>query len=215
MKYSNILFDLDGTITDSKIGIINSIKQALSNFNIQENDTVVLNQFLRPPLLDSFKNVYKLSESDARLALTYYREYYSDKGIFENELFPGIIPLLEKLTNDKKTIYMATSKPTVYAKEIARHFRIGHYFRSIYGSNIDGSRSDKTEIIKYLMATENIDPAQTIMIGDRKHDMIGAKNNGIDSIGVVYGYGGEQEMKETDPTYIIHTTGDLYRFFEQ
>lgn len=168
MKYSNILFDLDGTLTDSKIGIINSIKHALSKFNIQENDIAVLNQFLGPPLLDSFKNVYKLSETDAKLAITYYREYYSDRGIFENELFPGIDALLEKLTNNKKTIYMATSKPTVYAKEIAQHFKIGNYFRSIYGSNTDGSRSDKTEIIKHLLETENIDPRQTVMIGDRK-----------------------------------------------
>lgn len=211
MIYSNILFDLDGTLTDSQRGIINSIKHALKRLRIEDYNPELLKNFLGPPLLDSFREFFLLSDSDAKLAVQYYREYYSVKGIFENKLFPGIIKLLALLNSKDKKVFMATSKPTNYALEIVEHFQIGQYFNGIYGSNMDGTKTDKAIIIREILDTECLDPIRTIMIGDRKYDIVGAANNQIHSIGIAYGYGSMEELNESQPTYICVNVKEIVK----
>lgn len=213
MIFKQILFDLDGTVTDPKIGITNSVKYSLDKFGIHETDMDKLVQFIGPPLQNSFKEFYGFSESESRLAVDYYREYYSDKGIFENELYPGIEVLLTQLENNNKTIILATSKPTIFAERILSHFKISCFFNHVIGSNLDGTRTDKTEIIKYILDMKIHSQSETIMIGDRKFDIIGATNNNIKSIGVGYGYGSAQELKEANPYCLFNTVEELLDFF--
>ncbi|TFH40006.1 MAG: HAD family hydrolase [Chrysiogenales bacterium] len=213
MKYSNVLFDLDGTLTDSKKGILNSVHYALAKFSIVENDTEALVRFIGPPLYDTFRESYGLSDSDAKLAVEYYREYFADTGIYENELYPDMSDILEDLAGRDICMMIATSKPTLFADRIAAHFNIKKYFRLIRGANMDGTMSEKSEIIAFLMESESLAHDGTIMVGDRKHDIIGARKNGIDSAGVGYGYGSHEEMKEAKPTYLFRTVGDLRAFF--
>lgn len=139
-----------------------------------------------------------------------YREYFKDRGIFENKLYEGIPELLEMLRNQRKTLIVATSKPTVFAQKILDYFDIACYFDYVCGSHLDGTRSDKGEIIRYVLDEKSLKKSETVMIGDRKHDIIGAQKNGIDSIGVLYGYGGEEELMNIHPTYIIKTVEKLY-----
>lgn len=213
MNYSTILFDLDGTLTDPKIGITKSVQYALSKYNIVVNDLDKLEPFIGPPLANSFKELYSFSESEARVAVDYYREYYSEKGIYENEIYEGMIELLEKLVSQDRVLMVATSKPTVFAERVLRYFNMDKYFDFVCGSNLDGSMSEKTEIINYIIGERNVEKDKVIMIGDRKHDIIGAHNNRIASIGVGYGYGSEEEIVNINPTYYIKTVNGLIKFF--
>jgi len=209
VKYSNILFDLDGTLTDPKLGITKSVQYALQKYNIQEDDTKKLESFIGPPLHKSFMEHYSFTKSEAEKAVGYYREYFAERGMYENELYEGISQLLEMLVNQKRTLIVATSKPTVYAELILDHFNLHQYFEDVVGSNIDGTRSDKSEIIKYILKGKQLDKNLTVMIGDRKFDILGAHSNGIASIGVGYGYGSEAELTESKPTYFAKTVGEL------
>lgn len=213
MNFSHILFDLDGTLTDPKIGITKSVQYALAKFGIIEDNLDRLEPFIGPPLTHSFKEFYNFSEEDAWQAVQYYREYFADKGIFENQLYPGIPELLTMLTQQQAVLIVATSKPLVFAEKILKHFELEHFFHAVVGSNLDGTLSDKSEIIRYIIEQENLNTADTVMIGDRKHDIIGAHNNGISSIGVLYGYGSEAEMEAIAPTYCIHTVQELHEAF--
>jgi len=214
MKYTNILFDLDGTLTDPKQGITKSVQYALAKFNIFEENLDKLEPFIGPPLADSFMEIYAFSESDAKTAIAYYREYFQDKGIFDNKLYPGMKELLEMLTNQQRILMVATSKPTVFAERILKYFEIDKYFQFICGSNLDGTRIDKSEIIKHILDKENLVIDDTLMIGDRKHDIIGAHKNGMASIGVGYGYGSEQELIEIKPTFYVKTVQELSEIFQ-
>jgi phosphoglycolate phosphatase len=213
MTINQILFDLDGTVTDPKVGITNSVIYSLLKFGIHETDMNKLVQFIGPPLQNSYKDIYGFSESDSKLAVDYYREYYSAEGIFENDLYFGIDGLLTLLENKNKTIILATSKPTVFAKRILDHFKISDYFNHIIGSNLDGTMTDKTEIIKHILDMKLHPPEETIMIGDRKYDIIGANNNNIQSIGVGYGYGTPRELKEANPYCLCNSVLELIDFF--
>ncbi|MFC5406640.1 HAD family hydrolase [Cohnella soli] len=212
MNFSTLLFDLDGTLTDPKIGITKSVHYALTKFNIYVDDLDNLDLFIGPPLAKSFMDLYSFSESQAKTAVEYYREYFSTNGIYENELYEGIMDLLELVSRDHILI-VATSKPTVFAEKILNYFNISKYFDFVCGSNLDGTMSDKTEIIKYLIDARNLVKDRTIMIGDRKHDIIGAHNNQIASIGVGYGYGSEEEIINIKPTYHIKTVKELLEAF--
>lgn len=209
MHYSTILFDLDGTLTDPKLGITRSVQYALAKFGIAEDDLDKLEPFIGPPLAGSFKDIYSFSDSKSAQAVEYYREYFRDKGMYENEIYAGIRPLLEALVNQGRVLMVATSKPTVFAEKILRYFEIASYFKAVCGSNLDGTRSDKTEIIEHLIQEYKLEKSATIMIGDRKHDIIGAHNTGIASIGVGYGYGSESELAAIKPTYCIGTVQEL------
>ena len=209
-QYTVILFDLDGTIIDPKIGVINSVKYALDCMKIEYNQTDSFEKFIGPPLEQSFQNYYSLSESQAREAIEFYRINYKKSGIEEHHLYIGIKELIQDIVNQNILLFVATSKPTSFAIEILKHYNIADHFKEIVGSNLDLTRTAKKEIIEYILTKyPNIDPNSCIMIGDRKYDIIGAQKNQIDSIGVLYGYGSFEEFKEVNPTYIAETIADL------
>lgn len=210
IKIQNILFDLDGTLTDPKEGITKSVQYALKRMGIVVEDTNQLIPFIGPPLAKSFMEQYSFSESQAQQAVKYYREYFSDRGIFENEIYPGVKPLLKTLKTQDRTVILATSKPTYFAQKILDHFDISHYFDFVCGSNMDGTRSDKTEIIGYILDQMKLDKKNTVMIGDRMHDIIGAHHNQIDAFAVLYGYGSEKELMDSNPTKTVKTVEELY-----
>ncbi|NDI33946.1 HAD family hydrolase [Chengkuizengella sediminis] len=209
MNYNIILFDLDGTLTDPKIGITKSIQYALAKFDIDVKDLNKLEPFIGPPLHESFMEYYSFDKIRAKEAVAYYREYFSEKGLYENKVYDGMIHLLEELTKQNKQLYVATSKPTFFAEKVLEHFDIKKYFQFTGGSNLDGTRSDKTEIIQYLIEKENLNISDIVMIGDRKYDLIGAQKNEIASIGVGYGYGSKQELLDNNPTYYVETIKEL------
>lgn len=210
--YQTILFDLDGTLTDPKVGITKSIQYALAKFNIDEPDLDKLIPFIGPPLMESFKVYYGFDDEQAWQALAYYREYFSVKGIYENGVYPGIHTLLEGLAGQGKRLIVATSKPTLYAEEIVKHFGLAPFIDFVVGSNMDGTRTDKKEIIEYIIAELSAsEKAQTIMVGDRKHDIIGARKVNVESIAVAYGYGTVEELTKEMPTYLAETVEDLAR----
>ncbi len=209
-NYDVILFDLDGTLTDSSLGIINSIKYALKKYDIIIEDTAMIRKFLGPPLHESFKEFCGFNDDKAIEAVSFYREYFSTKGILENQVYDGITNLLEHLVDNGKRLIVATSKPQKYTDRIMEYFDLAEYFAFIAGSNMDGTRSKKADVIKYALQQCNItDKSKAVMIGDRKHDIIGAKSVGIDSIGVEYGYGDYDELSSSGATYIVKTVDEL------
>jgi len=210
MGYEYILFDLDGTLTDSGIGITNSVMYALQKYGIEVSDRSQLYKFVGPPLLDSFEKFYGFSKEEAKTAVEYFREYYRDKGIFENLVYDGYEDLLKRLKDNSKILIVATSKSEVFAKQILEHFDIAKYFTYIAGSNLDGTRVKKGEVIRYALESCNIiDLSKAIMIGDREHDIIGAKEVGINSIGVLFGYGDRNELEKAGADFIVDTVEDI------
>lgn len=208
--YEVILFDLDGTLTDPGIGITNSVMYSLKKYGIEVTDRTELYKFIGPPLHESYEKYYGFSEEKAKEAVEYYREYYRDKGIFENLVYDGVEDLLQKLCDAKKTLIVATSKPEEFAKRILEYFDIAKYFTYVAGANMDGTRTSKDEVILYALTAGNVsDYAKAVMIGDRKHDIIGAKKIGIDSIGVLFGYGTYEELKGAGADYIAENTEEI------
>lgn len=209
-QYNYLLFDLDGTITDSESGITRCVEYALNHFGIQVNDLRELSRFIGPPLLDSFKDFYHFTDEQAAIATAKYRERYTDKGIYENELYPGIKELLAEAVRQGKTVILATSKPEIFARRILDYFELSSYFSFVAGSGLDGSLHTKTDVINYILQSNNITAlSEVVMIGDRKHDIIGAKNVGIDSIGVLYGFGDYDELAQAGATYIVKDMEEL------
>ena len=209
--YDVILFDLDGTLTDSGLGITNSVAYALKKYGIEVTDRTELYKFIGPPLRESFEKYYGFSEKEAEKAVEYYREYYVDKGIFENTVYFGIEDLLKEIRDSGKRAIVATSKPQVFAKRILEHFGLADYFEQITGASLDETRTKKDEVIAYVLETCGIsDRSRVLMVGDREHDILGAKKNGIDSLGVLFGYGGYAELKEAGASYIAETVKDIY-----
>lgn len=210
MSYSLCLFDLDGTLTDPKEGITKSVCYALKAFGIEVKNLDTLTKFIGPPLRESFCEYYGFSEKDAEAAVTKYREYFSTKGIFENKIYPGVTDMLKRLKGSGITLAMATSKPTIFASKIAEHFGFRSYLDFIAGSELDDTRSRKGEVISYaLEKLGHLDLASAVMVGDRKHDIIGAQEVGIDSVGVTWGYGSRGELINAGPTYIVKSTAKL------
>jgi phosphoglycolate phosphatase len=211
MKYHHVLFDLDGTLTDPYLGITNSVKYALNKFNIAEQNNSQLKLFIGPPLEQSFMEYYRFNKNEAKKAIEFYREYYSVKGIYENKLYHGIDIVLKTLNNKNINCIVATSKLEEYAVKVLRYFKIDLYFKHVTGSNLEGTLVEKEEIIKYIIEKYQLEKEKTIMVGDRKYDIIGAKNNGIDSIGVLYGYGTKKELEEVKPTYLCNHIDKLLK----
>lgn len=208
--YEIILFDLDGTLTDPGIGITNSVAYALKKMGIVPPERYELYKFIGPPLAESFSKYYSLSESDCEKAITEYRVYFKDKGIFENTVYFGVHNMLESLKNNGKKIILATSKPEEFAIRILKHFSLFEYFDSVFGASMDGKISQKGDVIKYALEKADIkDSSKCVMIGDRKYDIIGAKMNNIDSIGVLYGYGNFDELTNAGATYIAEKVEDI------
>ncbi|WP_341521751.1 HAD hydrolase-like protein [Pseudomonas sp. G.S.17] len=213
MHYQNILFDLDGTLTDPRLGITRSIQFALGKLGIDEPDLTNLEHFIGPPLLQQFMLAYHLDEAKAWEAVGFYRERFKVTGLYENLVFDGVFELLDELADQGRNLFIATSKPWVFAHEIARHFDFARHFKVIYGSELDGTRTDKVELIAHLLAEENLDPRQTLMIGDRKHDLIGGLRNGLDVAAVGYGFGSHEELQAESPTYHFATLAELHAAF--
>lgn len=204
-KYQVILFDLDGTLTDPKVGITKCIQYALEKMGIVVTDLNELEPFIGPPLQESFTKIYSFDDDQTKMAIEYYRERFKKTGMFENEIYPGITELLAQLKAHHKELVVATSKPTEFAEKILEYFQIDTYFNFVVGSNLDGTRTAKTEIIQYILDQyEDREKHEFIMIGDREHDIIGANNTGIHSIGVSYGYGSVDEINNVSPTYVVH-----------
>lgn len=211
--YKTFLFDLDGTLTDPKEGIVNSVLYALKKVGIEEVHISELDSFIGPPIQQSFIERYNMSEGEVERAVFYFREYLKQRGLFENNVYEGILKLLQQLKSSGNRIFVATSKPTVFAKQVIEHFQLTNYFEDIIGSNLDGTRIKKEEIIAHILQThEELNKEEMIMIGDRKHDIIGANQNGIALIGVLYGYGREKELTEVSATYIVKDVEELYHF---
>lgn len=204
-----LLFDLDGTLTDPMVGITSSVQYALEKFGIHVRYLKELIPFIGPPLAESFQKFYGFSKEDAEKAIQYYREYYAPKGIFENEVYEGIPEMLAHLTEAGFTLLVATSKPTVFARKVLKHFGMEDYFSFVGESELDGSRTKKAEVISYILKTCGIEAKEAIMIGDRRHDIEGGKACGLESVGVLYGYGTEQELTEAGADHIIRTVAEL------
>ncbi len=214
--YNTILFDLDGTLTDSGEGIINSIKYALHKMGIQLPDDTVLKNFIGPPLSVSFREYCNFDSVQTEKAIAYYREYFSEKGIFENRVYDGIPAVLESLKSKNYTLIVATSKPEVYAGRILEHFDIAEYFDITAGSTLTEERNSKSKVLEYAFKTANItDKSKAVLIGDRKHDIIGAHELGIKCIGVLYGYGTKDELTEYGADYLLDTVKDIEDFFNK
>ncbi|MGE8405652.1 MAG: HAD family hydrolase [Pseudomonas sp.] len=214
MHQQNILFDLDGTLTDPREGITRSIQYALAKLGIDEPDLSRLEHFIGPPLLQAFMQFYDFDEARAWEAVNFYRERFKVTGLYENRVFDGVGELLGDLQGQGRTLYVATSKPWVFAREIARHFDFARHFKVIYGSELDGTRTNKVELIGHLLAEEGLDPAQTLMIGDRKHDLIGARSNGLQAVAVGYGFGSHEELTAEAPAYHFATLREMHEAFQ-
>lgn len=210
--YDIILFDLDGTLTNPQEGITKCVQYALHKLGIEEPDLNKLVPFIGPPLAKMFKESYSLSDEEAMLAVQYYRERFTAGGMFENLVYPGIAELLAGLRAEDRNLLVATSKPTVFSVEILKHFDLLPYFSNVIGSNLDGTRVEKSEVIEYaLTQLGSVAKDRIIMIGDRKHDILGAKNNGIASIAVRYGFGSPEEIEAAQPDHVVATVAELGR----
>ena len=211
--YHTILFDLDGTLTDSGPGITNSVAYALKKWGIIENDVNKLKKFVGPPLDTSFAKYYGFSKEKCVQAIQYYREYYLTKGIYENQVYDGLEEVLKKLKEAGKQLVVATSKPEVFAREIIRYFHLDSYFSYVAGMELDGGRGTKAEVIEYAIRSCGAeDRREILMIGDRKHDVIGAREAGIDCVGVLYGFGSEEELKEAGAAGIAASVEDILKY---
>ena len=210
--YKYILFDLDGTLTDPGLGITNAVMYALKKFNIEVPDRSELYKFIGPPLLESFEKFYSMSSDESQRALEYYREYFKPYGLYENTVYDGIEALLAELKNQGKKLILATSKPEPFAVEILRHFGLDKYFDFVAGATMDEKRVRKADVIAYALESCGIsDLSEAIMIGDREHDVLGAKEIGLESIGVLYGYGDLEELENAGATYIAKTPEDILK----
>lgn len=211
--YDYVLFDLDGTLTEPKEGITKAVAHALKYYGIIVEDLDSLCKFIGPPLFDSFKEYYGFSQEKAEEAVEKFREYFSVKGIFENKVYDNVEKMLETLRERGKTIILATSKPEEFAKRILDHFDLTKYFDYIAGATMDESRVKKADVIAYALELAGVDEIEAaIMVGDRKHDVLGAREEGLPCIGVLYGHGDLQEMKECGADYIAETVEDILKF---
>lgn len=208
--YDVILFDLDGTLTDPGEGITNSVAHALKKLGIPVPERRALYKFIGPPLYQSFMDFYGLDREKALEAVEFYREYYRDRGIWENEVYAGIPELLAKLKGAGKRLLVATSKPENFALQILEHFHLRQYFDRVAGSTMDSSRVEKADVITYALEQQDIAPGPSVvMVGDREHDVLGARKAGLDCIGVLFGYGDAPELQKAGAARIAATVEEL------
>ncbi|MEM5766830.1 MAG: HAD hydrolase-like protein [Bacillota bacterium] len=209
-KYDYILWDLDGTISDSAPGIVNSVVYALEHMGTEIGDRGSLTKFVGPPLSESFSRYYGYTPAQTDEAVRFFREYYREKGIYENAIYPGLEALLERLKAAGRVCVVATSKPEVHAKTILSRYGIDQHFRYIAGSPLDDAGTTKDQVISYALRAAGItDKARTVMVGDRSHDCVGARTNGLDCIGVLYGYGDHEELKAAGALALARDVDEL------
>lgn len=212
-KYEYLFFDLDGTLTDSCEGIYKSFEYALGFYGIEVKDLNTLKPVLGPPLKDSFMDMYGFDEKTADEAVAKYRERFSVTGLYENRVYDGVYEMLSALKEKGYFIALATSKPEKFARVILKHFELEKYFDFIAGATIGGNISTKEDVINHIINSLNItDNSKILMIGDRKYDLIGAREFDIDAMGVLYGYGSVQELSEYPSVMLAKTPEDVVKF---
>ena len=206
----NLLFDLDGTLTDPFPGITNSILHSLTQLDRPLPERNSLKWCIGPPLQKSFAQL--LDTEDTKLidsAVAYFRQYFSTNGLYENAVYEGVLPALKHLRSQGYPLFIATSKPEIYAKKILDHFELTALFTGIHGSELNGIRSDKSDLLRHLLKHQRLSPQACVMLGDREHDMIGARKNGIKSVGVLWGYGSRNELMAAGADSCLEFTDQL------
>jgi len=210
VPYRAVIFDLDGTLMNPQVGITRCIQYALGQLGIVVEDADTLTPYIGPPLLENFPKIHGLTPEESLIAVGHYRERFASIGVFENEIYPGILDLLTALRARDKTLFIATSKPTLFAEQIANHFGFAHHFDFIGGSNLDNTRTIKGEVIAHVLAERPGFPIEEmVMVGDRAHDIIGAQHNGMASIGVGYGFAVGDELATSGATSLVDTIEEL------
>lgn len=212
----NILFDLDGTLTDPKVGITRCIQYALEEIGESVPEMDQLTWCIGPPLKESFTQI--LNTTDNAIldrALSLYRERFSEKGMFENVVYPGVFSTLKTIKESGVQIFLATAKPRVFGKKILGQFELSRFFKSIYGAELDGRLSDKGELIAHILKTEALDAGRTLMVGDRMYDIIGGKKNGLVTAAVSYGYGTQKEIESSEPDLVFDVFADLLSWLKK
>jgi len=209
MKIENILFDLDGTLTDPQPGITRSIQYALEKLGKPVPAIDDLLWCIGPPLLDSLRKMLGPDADKAETALSIYRERFSAVGKFENKVYPGIPDTLTGLSQQGFNLFVATSKPYVFTNEIMARFDLLRFFKNVYGSELDGGLADKGELIAFILKNEGLPAKNTMMVGDRSHDIIGAKKHGVYSLGVTYGYGAKEELVKAGADYCVDSPQEI------
>ena len=211
-----ILFDLDGTLTDPLEGITRSIQHALERLGARNRTRAELAAYIGPPLRGTFAFLLETQDPLAiERAMSLYRERFSAIGLFENEVYADVPDILARLQSMRYALYIATAKPGIYAEKILEHFSLARYFTAIYGSELDGRYDDKAELIAHILRQERLAPDTTVMVGDRSHDIVAARQNGLRSIGVTYGYGTYEELVEAGADRICRTPADILAYFCQ
>jgi phosphoglycolate phosphatase len=205
----NVLLDLDGTLTDPREGIVRCIKHALTRLGDSCPSDTELLRYIGPPLQTSFSAMFGVGSPKVAKAIELYRERFSAIGILENKVYPGIPAALKSLKRLGATLIVATSKPTIFAERIVNHFHLGNDIRAVFGSELDGTRSDKAELIAHILKAQSITPTTTCMVGDREHDVRGANTNKILAIGALWGYGSQQELLDAGAAYLCQRPEDL------
>lgn len=210
MAIENIFFDLDGTLADSKMGMTRSIQYALKKLGKPVPETDDLIWCIGAPLEEIFIKLLKSNGAIIEKAITFYREYFREKGKFENEVYTGIPEVLYRLNESGFNLFVTTAKPYVFAIEIITDLGLLKFFKAVYGSELSGNLMDKEDLIAYTLEKEKLSAIDTIMVGDREYDIIGAKKNGVLSIGVTYGYGTEEELKNVSPDFIVDSPEGIF-----
>ncbi|WP_445660873.1 HAD-IA family hydrolase [Acinetobacter sp. F16] len=207
----NILIDLDGTLTDPKVGITTSVRYGLNKIGHPIADDVNIDWIIGPPLQASLAKILNVATDDilAEQALMGYRERFAVTGLYENHVFPEVSETLKTLQAQGYRLFLATAKPEIYAKQILEHFDLLQYFVYPYGSELNGERTNKADLIAYIIEKEQLNPAECLMVGDREHDIFGARRNGIETIAVEYGYGADEELTAANPKARIESFAEL------
>jgi phosphoglycolate phosphatase len=211
-----VLFDLDGTLTDPRVGITRCLVHALERSGAPVPSEAELLRYIGPPLHESFRELLRTSHDEPVLtAVAHYRERFRSVGMFENAVYPGVSEGLHAITRSGRRLLLATSKPTVFARPILEHFELSRYFDGIYGSELSGERADKAELIEYLLRTEGIVANEAVMVGDRKHDVLGARKNGVRALGVLWGFGDRDELVEAGAVRVCAHMAELVQALEE
>ena len=211
----NVLFDLDGTLTDPREGITRCIQFSLTRLGREAPSEDDLLWCIGPPLKNSFAQLLESNDTALlELALSHYRERYAEIGIYENHVYPGIVPALRKIRGSGCRLFLATSKPAIFATRVLDHFDLAEFFNGIHGSEIDGRLCEKTDLVAHIIKAWNLDPCLTLIVGDRVHDVIGGKRNGIMTAMVAYGYGTKCEIEAAASDFVFESLSDLVKFLQ-
>ena len=205
-----LMFDLDGTLTDPRQGIVGCIRFALEQLGSPCPSDDVLAAFIGPPLRATFATLLETTDtSRVEAAMDLYRQRFECYGLYDNRVYTGVPGMLERAAEMATAMFVATSKPTVYAQRIVQHFGLDHHFGKVYGTELDGRRDDKVELVAHLLASEGVEAEAAVMVGDRAADVRSAKANGVASVGVLWGYGSERELLEAGADVLCKTPSEL------